>query len=63
MKIKICPKCKTKDVINELKDYDLEIACINYCGVARDKYVVIIDNKPIITDTKEELLKKIKKTK
>jgi len=63
MKIKICPKCKTKDVIDNLKDYDLEIGCINYCGVARNKYVVIIDNKPIITDTKEELLKKIKETK
>lgn len=63
MKIKICPKCKTKDVINDLKDYDLEIGCINYCGIARSKYVVIIDNRPIITDTKEELLRKIKEYK
>ena len=63
MKIKICPKCKTKEVIKDLSEYDLELGCINYCGVARSKYVVIIDNKPIIAETKQELLIKIKEYK
>lgn len=60
MKIKLCPKCKTKDIIKDLKDYDLELECINYCGIARGKYVVIMDNKPLIANTKEEILKQIK---
>lgn len=58
--IKICPKCKTKDVIHELNYYNLKIECINYCGIAKNKYVAIVDNKPIICETKEEFIKKIK---
>jgi len=63
MKVKICDKCKTKDVINELKKInglDLEIGCINFCGVARNKYVAIINNKPIIENDKKIFLDKIK---
>ena len=61
MKVKICDKCKTKEVINELKKIcDLEIGCINFCGVARNKYVAIINNKPIIEADKKIFLDKIK---
>lgn len=62
MKASICPKCKTKEVIEELKKLyvDLKIECINYCGVGRNKYVAIIDNKPLISDDKKEFVDKIK---
>lgn len=62
MKVSICPKCKTKEVFEELKklDIDLKIECINYCGVGRNKYVAIIDNKPLISDDKKEFVDKIK---
>lgn len=61
MVIKICPKCKTKDIIKELKKkYNVIEECINYCGIGRGKYVVLVDNKPIIADTKEEIIKKLK---
>lgn len=63
MKIKICDKCKSKEVIDELKKLgiDLEINCINYCGLGRDKYVAIINNKPIICSERKEFITKIKK--
>ena len=62
MIVKICDKCKSKEAINELKklDIELEINCINYCGVGRDKFVAIINNKPIISDNKKDFIDKIK---
>lgn len=62
MIIKICDKCKSKEVINELQNLNvkLDINCINYCGVGRDKYVAIINNKPIICNDKKEFIEKIK---
>lgn len=62
MIVKICDKCKSKEAINELKklDIELEINCINYCGVGRDKFVAIINNKPIISDNKKDFINKIK---
>lgn len=63
MKIKICDKCKTKEVItdlNEINDIELEIGCINFCGVARNKYVAIINNKPIIEENKNKFVNTIK---
>lgn len=61
MIVKVCPKCKTKEVIEELKqkNIDLKIECIQFCGVGRNKYVAIINNIPIIKDTKEEFLKEV----
>lgn len=62
MKVRICDKCKTKEVINELRklNIELDINCINYCGVGRDKYVAIINNKSIISSDKNEFIQKIK---
>lgn len=62
MIVRICPKCKTKEIISELKnrkDIDLKVECIQFCGVGRDKYVAIVNHVPIIKNTKEELLKEI----
>ena len=62
MIVKICDKCKSKEVIDELKKlgFDLDINCINYCGVGRDKFVALINNKPIISDDKNKFIDKIK---
>lgn len=62
MIIRVCDKCKSKEVIDDLKklDVELEIRCINYCGIGRNKYVVVIDHTPIIATDKDELLNKIK---
>ena len=62
MIVKICDKCKSKEAINELRklNIELEVNCINYCGVGRDKFVAIINNKPIISDNKKDFIDKIK---
>ncbi len=66
-KIKICNKCKTTNVsylvdnINKLnKDTNIIKGCHNMCGIGRKKVVCIVNNIPIITDTNEEMLEKIK---
>lgn len=61
MKIKVCDKCKSKDIIDylEKQGHEVIIECINYCGIGRSKYVLLIDNKPLIADTKEEIIKKL----
>lgn len=63
MKVSICPKCKTKELINELKkrNFDLKIECINYCGIGRNKYVALVDNKPIIFSDKDKFILEIEK--
>jgi hypothetical protein len=67
MKISICNKCKginCASLLKKLKDLypnaKYEIGCNNMCGIGRSKVVIILDNKPIIADTEEELINKIK---
>ena len=67
MLVRVCNKCKGfdyKKLINELdkkfSDIKYEIGCNNMCGIGRSKVVVIIDNKPIIADSVDELISKIK---
>ena len=67
MIISICDKCKAVNHLNILKklkevypNAKYEIGCNNMCGIGRSKVVVILDNKPIIADTEEELIIKIK---
>lgn len=67
MNIKICNKCKGFDINNVMKKINesiphvhYEIGCNNMCGVGRDKVVVIVNNKPIVSSTVEELIIKIK---
>lgn len=61
MKVSICPKCKTKEVIKDLEklNIDLKLECINFCGIGRNKYVAIIDNKPIICEDKNKFIQEI----
>ncbi len=67
MIISICNKCKAVNYASILKklkeiypDAKYEIGCNNMCGIGRSKVVIILDNKPIIADTEEELINKIK---
>lgn len=63
MTVRICHKCKSKEIIEELKkieNIDLKIECIQFCGIGRNKYVAIINHIPIIKDKKEDLLEEIK---
>lgn len=61
MKVSICPKCKTKEIIQDLEklNIDLKLECINFCGVGRNKYVAIIDHKPIICEDKDRFIQEI----
>jgi uncharacterized protein YuzB (UPF0349 family) len=67
MKISICDKCKSIDykrILNKLRklypDADYELGCNNMCGIGRNKVVILLDNKPIIADTENELIEKLK---
>lgn len=67
MIISICNKCKainSLSISKKLKEIypnaRYEIGCNNMCGIGRSKVVVILNNKPIIADTEEELINKIK---
>jgi uncharacterized protein YuzB (UPF0349 family) len=70
MIISICNKCKAINYLSVLKkvkeiypDAKYEIGCNNMCGIGRSKVVIILNNKPIIADTEEELINKIKQVK
>lgn len=64
--IKICNKCKGTNMktllpkLKELENVSIEIGCHNLCGIGRTKSFCILNNIPIITDTEEELIDKIK---
>lgn len=65
-KIEICDKCKgtnVKTLVPKIKnisnDIDIKIHCIQFCGLGRDKIVVLLDHVPIIGDTEDEVVKKI----
>lgn len=67
MIISICNKCKAVNYLSILKklkevypNAKYEIGCNNMCGIGRTKVVVILNNIPIIADTEEELIEKIK---
>lgn len=66
-KIEICDKCKATNIdsivpkIKELSsDIEIKVGCINFCGIGRSKIVVLVDHIPVIGDTEEEILIKIK---
>lgn len=67
MNIKICDKCKGfdyKKIITEIDKLGIEnkyeIGCNSMCGIGRNNIVVIVNNKPIIVKSVNELLDKIK---
>lgn len=66
-KIELCDKCKAtniKSLVPKIKnisdDIEIKIHCIQFCGIGRDKIVVLCNNYPIIGDTEEEVIKKLK---
>ena len=63
MKVSICPKCKTKELKKELESLPIELEwkCILYCGVGKNKFVALFNDKPIISNDKEEFLSALKK--
>jgi len=66
-KIEICDKCKATNInslVPKIKDIsdniEIKIHCIQFCGIGRDKIVVLFNNIPIIGDTEEDIIKKLK---
>ncbi len=64
---RICNKCKainSKSLISKLKELDdsaeIIIGCQNFCGIGRNKNFVIMNHIPIIADSEDELIEKIK---
>ncbi len=64
---RICDKCKGVDhlsLTNKIKEFDpnaeIIIGCQNFCGIGRTKSFVILNHIPIIADTEDELINKIK---
>lgn len=67
MEYKICNKCKgvnvlslQKKILTIDKEATFDIRCHNLCGIGRIKPFVIVEHIPIIADTEEELIQKIK---
>lgn len=67
MIFKVCDKCKAVNInslVPKLKEINpnanIDIRCHNFCGVGRSRPFVIIDHIPVIADTEEELIKKVK---
>ena len=65
-KIELCDKCKAtniKTLIPKIKnissDIDIQIHCIQFCGVGRDKIVVLLDHVPIVGCSEDEVINKI----
>ena len=65
-KIEICDLCKKnnlKSLIPKIKDIcpiaDIKIGCIHFCGIGKNKIVILFDHIPIIGDTEDEVIKKL----
>lgn len=66
-KIEVCDKCKATNVntlVPKIKsisdDIEVEIHCIQFCGIGRNKIVVLVNHVPIMGDTEDEVIEKIK---
>ena len=58
-KIELCDRCKATNInslvpkIKELSpNIEIKIGCINFCGIGRNKIVVLVDHIPVIADKK-----------
>lgn len=67
MEIRICDKCKGTNVttlvprIQEIyPEAEIKIGCQHFCGIGATKSFAIKDGIPIITDTEDELVEKLK---
>lgn len=73
-KIELCDKCKatnikslvpkikciSDDIQIQIHCIQFQIHCIQFCGIGRNKIVVLLDHFPIIGDTEDEVLEKIR---
>ena len=67
MEIRICNLCKATNIntlVPRLKDIDknvnIVIGCQNMCGIGATKSFAIVDHIPIIANSEDELINKIK---
>lgn len=67
IKFEVCDKCKgtnVKSLVPKLRTLDptaeIKTRCIRFCGVGREKIVILMNQVPIIGETEEEILGKIK---
>lgn len=66
-KYDVCPKCKANHLETlipkiEALDPDAEIVtrCIGFCGIGREKIVVLKNHIPYIGATEDEVIEKLK---
>lgn len=66
-KYELCPKCKATNIdslINKIKKIDKNaefvIRCIGFCGIGREKIVIILNHIPVIGITENEVINMIK---
>jgi len=67
---KVCNRCKGTNIntlIPRLEKLDpdariLNLTCVSYCGLGRDYPFVFLNNKPIIGESEDDLIGKIKET-
>lgn len=64
---RVCDKCKgTKinSLIPKLKELDnnaeIIIGCQNFCGIGARKPFIICNHVPVVADTEDELVEKVK---
>lgn len=64
---RICDKCKAINVdtlkprLQEVDpNADIKVGCQNFCGIGMKKSFAIVNNIPVIAETEDELIDKIK---
>lgn len=64
---RICDKCKATNVdtlkprLQEVDpNADIKVGCQNFCGIGMKKSFAIVNNIPVISETEDELIEKIK---
>ena len=64
---RVCDKCKATNIntlMPKLKEVDSDaliyIGCHSYCGPGRDRNFAFVNNKPILANSEDELIEKIK---
>lgn len=65
-KIEVCNRCRGTNgnsLIPKIRklgiDVEIKTGCIQYCGIGRNKIVVLVNHIPVIGDKEEEVLEKI----
>lgn len=64
---RVCDKCKgtnIKTLLPRLQEIDekaeIIVGCQNFCGIGAKKPFVICNHVPIVADTEDELIEKVK---